>query len=67
MAVPVNLRQRDMAAVGMVGRGGDFSPLPAGEEKPRNALKSLKCLFSPINPRDPKNLRKCLKPINSTP
>ena len=46
MAVPVNLRQRDMAAVGMVGRGGDFSPLPAGEEKPRNALKSLKCLFS---------------------
>ena len=43
MAVPVSLRQRDMAAV--VERGGDFSPLPAGEEKPRNAWKSFKFLL----------------------
>ena len=58
MAVPVSLRQRDMAAV--VERGGDFSPLPAGEEKPRNAWKSFKFLLH-RNQRNPrKEIPECL-------
>ena len=61
MAVPVNLRQRDMAAVGMVGRGGDFSPPPAGEKKPRNALKSLKCLFFPYKSKRSQKSKKVPK------